>query len=99
MRCISPSGGANGLADLAGSALGEGIPPKLVTRDLHFSADADYSRRQGKVVPERLNGWRKVGPLESLAGARPTDNMIVMLNGTVQVEERIPSGSGGTGID
>lgn len=60
---------------------------KLVTRDLHFSADADYSLRQGKVVPERLNGWRMVGPLESLAGARPTDNMTVMLNGPVQVEE------------
>jgi predicted Abi (CAAX) family protease len=59
---------------------------KLVTRDLHFSADADYSLRQGKVVPERLNGWRMVGPLESLAGVRPTDNMTVMLNGPVQVE-------------
>jgi predicted Abi (CAAX) family protease len=58
---------------------------KLVTRDLYFSADADYSLRQGKVVPERLNGWRGVGPLESLAGARPTDNMVVMLNGPVQV--------------
>jgi predicted Abi (CAAX) family protease len=60
---------------------------KQVTRDLHFSADADYSLRQGKVVPTRLNGWRQVGPLESLAGARPTDNMIVMLNGSIQVEE------------
>ena len=60
---------------------------KLVTRDLHFSASADYSLRQGKVVPARMNGWRLVGPLESLAGARPTDNMTVMLNGPVQVEE------------
>lgn len=59
---------------------------RLVTRDLHFSADADYSLRLGKVVPERLNGWRAVGPLESLAGARPTDNVMVMLNGSVQVE-------------
>jgi predicted Abi (CAAX) family protease len=71
---------------------------KLVTRDLHFSADADYSLRQGKVVPERLNGWRGVGPLESLAGARPTDNMVVMLNGPVQVRN-LPSRSGGTGVD
>jgi predicted Abi (CAAX) family protease len=60
---------------------------RLVTRDLHFSAEADHSRRQGKVMPDRLNGWRSVGPLESLAGARPTDNLTVMLNGTVQVEE------------
>ncbi len=60
----------------------------LVTRDLHFSADAEYSHRQGKVLPKRLNGWRRVGPLESLAGARPTDNVIAMLNGLVQVESR-----------
>jgi predicted Abi (CAAX) family protease len=59
---------------------------KAVTRDLHFSADAEYSLRQGKIVPERLNGWRLVDPLESLAGARPTDNMIVMLNGIVMVQ-------------
>jgi predicted Abi (CAAX) family protease len=65
---------------------------QMVTRDLHFSADADYSLRLGKVVPERLNGWRRIGPLESLAGARPTDNIVVMLNGSVQVEP----GTGGT---
>jgi predicted Abi (CAAX) family protease len=59
---------------------------EAVTRDLHFSADADYSLRQGKIVPERLNGWRLVNPLESLAGARPTDNMVVMLNGLVVVQ-------------
>ncbi len=59
---------------------------QTVTRDVHFSADAEYSLRQGKIVPERLNGWRLVDPLESLAGARPTDNMIVMLNGSVVVQ-------------
>ncbi len=59
---------------------------QTVTRDVHFSADAEYSLRQGKIVPERLNGWRLVDPLESLAGARPADDMLVMLNGSVIVE-------------
>lgn len=59
---------------------------QTVTRDVHFSADAEYSLQQGKIVPARLNGWRLVDPLESLAGARPTDNMIVMLNGSVIVQ-------------
>lgn len=69
-----------------------------VTRDLHFSADAEYSRRQGKVVPERLNGWRRVGPLESLAGARPTDNVVVMLNGSVQVAAAEAGKGAGRGV-
>lgn len=59
---------------------------ETVTHDVHFSVDAEYSLRQGKIVPERLNGWRLVDPLESLAGARPIDNMVVMLNGAVIVE-------------
>ncbi|MBV8884906.1 MAG: hypothetical protein JO235_13055 [Chroococcidiopsidaceae cyanobacterium CP_BM_RX_35] len=59
---------------------------QTVTRDVHFSADAEYSLKQGKIVPERLNGWRLVDPLESLAGARPVDDTIVMLNGPVIVE-------------
>lgn len=81
-------------ADLVGQVvqLGWQDDPKVtayvqaVTRDVHFSADAEYSLQQGKIVPERLNGWRLVEPLESLAGARPTDNMIVMLNGPVVVQ-------------
>jgi predicted Abi (CAAX) family protease len=73
---------------------------RLVTRDLHFSAEAEHSRRQGKVMPDRLNGWRSVGPLESLAGARPTDNLTVMLNGSVQVEEASdPAGAARVLID
>ncbi|WNZ22035.1 CAAX protease [Leptolyngbya sp. NK1-12] len=56
--------------------------------DVHFSAAADYSSEYGGLVhPERLNHWRQVGPLESLAGAHPTDDLIVMLDGEVQVED------------
>lgn len=59
---------------------------RTVTRDVHFSADAEYSSQQGKIVlPERLNHWHQVDPLESLAGSHPVDDLIVMLEG-VEVE-------------
>lgn len=59
---------------------------RAATRDLHFNAEAEYSATQGKVHPERLNHWRQVDPLESLAGARPNDDQIVMLHEPVVVE-------------
>ncbi|GAB4367019.1 MAG: hypothetical protein Kow00121_04960 [Elainellaceae cyanobacterium] len=60
---------------------------KAVTRDVHFSADAAYTSEYGGLVhPERLNHWRQVGPLESLAGAHPLDDLVVMLEGEVEVE-------------
>jgi predicted Abi (CAAX) family protease len=61
---------------------------QAVTKDLHFSADAEYGTKYGGLVhPDRLNHWKQVNPLESLAGARPTDDMIVRLDGAVEVEE------------
>jgi len=57
-----------------------------VTRDIHFSAEADYSYRQGIVLPIRLNHWRLVDPLESLAGAHPEDDLIVTLPHPVAVQ-------------
>ncbi|MGL5082601.1 MAG: CAAX protease [Microcoleaceae cyanobacterium] len=58
-----------------------------VTKDIHFSADAEFSSKYGGLVhPDRLNHWRRVGPLESLAGSRPMDDLIVMLLGEVIVE-------------
>lgn len=58
---------------------------RQVVRDIHFSADTEYSYRQGLVHPIRLNHWRLVDPLESLAGARPIDDVVVKLSGPVQV--------------
>lgn len=56
-------------------------------RDVHFSVDAEYSSRYGGLIhPERVNHWQQVGPLESLAGARPVDDIVVMLNEPVEVE-------------
>jgi len=51
-----------------------------VTQDLHFSADAEHGFKFGGILhPVRLNHWLQVDPLESLAGARPDDDMIVVL--------------------
>ncbi|WAL61267.1 CAAX protease [Thermocoleostomius sinensis] len=60
---------------------------RAVTQDVHFSVDATYSSQyDGTIHPERLNHWQQVGPLESLAGSHPTDDLIVMLTGTVDVQ-------------
>lgn len=59
-----------------------------VTKDVHFSEEAEYSQRQGYVHPERLNHWQLVNPLESLAGARPNDDVIVKLREPLEVQEK-----------
>jgi predicted Abi (CAAX) family protease len=57
------------------------------TRDVHFSAQAEYSSRNlGLVQPLRLEHWRLVDPLESLAGSHPVDDTIVALAGAISVE-------------
>jgi predicted Abi (CAAX) family protease len=64
---------------------------QIVSRDIHFSADAEASHRDGLILPTRLNHWRVVSPLESLAGARPADDVIVQLPDPVTVEWVQPS--------
>ncbi|MGL4375482.1 MAG: CAAX protease [Microcoleaceae cyanobacterium] len=66
---------------------------RSVTRDVHFSDDARYTLKNGLIHPQRLNQWRLVDPLESLAGARANDDMIVMLENPV-----IDAGEGKTTI-
>lgn len=62
---------------------------QAVTQDIHFSVDAQYSSQYGSTIhPDRLNHWQQVDPLESLAGAHPTDDVIVMLEGAVTVDDR-----------
>jgi predicted Abi (CAAX) family protease len=58
-----------------------------VTRDVHFSPDAEYTGEYGGLIhPDRLDHWRQVDPLESLAGSRPEDDMVVMLFDPVKVK-------------
>ena len=58
-----------------------------VTKDIHFDRQAEESQRIGLIHPERLNHWRLVNPLESLAGGRPHDDVVVGLLDPVTVEE------------
>ncbi|MBL1178358.1 CAAX protease [Pantanalinema sp. GBBB05] len=59
-----------------------------VKQDIHFSAEASYTSKYGGLVhPDRLNHWLQVDPLESLAGAHPEDDIVVMLHEPVEVDE------------
>jgi predicted Abi (CAAX) family protease len=60
---------------------------RAVTRDVHFSAEAEYASRRGLVTPVRLDHRQLVDPLESLAGAHPADDLIVALRGSVTVDD------------
>ena len=53
----------------------------LLTTDIHLGAEARSLAAQGNVVPWRLDGRTRVGPLQSLAGARPEDDLTVRLEG------------------
>ncbi|PSB01087.1 CAAX protease [Merismopedia glauca] len=60
---------------------------RAVRRDVYFSPNALYTSEYGGLIhPVRLNHWRQVGPLESLAGSHSRDDVIVMLAGEVIVE-------------
>lgn len=50
-----------------------------VTRDVTFSEAAEKAFENGTVLPIRLNGRKQVGPLQSLAGSRPEDDVTVRL--------------------
>lgn len=51
-----------------------------VTTDIHLGVEAQRAAAAANVVPTRLDG-RRVGPLQSLAGARPDDDLTVLLEG------------------
>lgn len=59
---------------------------QAVTKDVHFSAQAEYSAQKGNIHPTRINHWRLVNPLESLAGSHPEDDVMVMLPEPVAVQ-------------
>ena len=52
-----------------------------------FSEQAYKSINQGIVLPIRLNHWRQVQTLESLAGARPNDDVMVALSSVEVVRD------------
>lgn len=63
-----------------------------VTRGIQFTEDSIENQLKGSVHPTRLNGWAQVGPLQSLAGARSIDDVIVSLDAvTVGRAENAPA--------
>lgn len=60
---------------------------QAATADVRFSEATRQSQSQGIIHPQRLDGRDRVGPLQSLAGARPSDDVIVRLNPTFVAAE------------
>ena len=60
---------------------------EAVTKDITFNQQAENFLENGNLVPVRLNGRKQVGPLQSLAGARPKDDVTVRLVETELVTE------------
>ncbi len=51
-----------------------------VTRDVQFNETIVASQKSGNLHPDRLNGRSQVGPLQSIAGAHPVDDVLVTLD-------------------
>jgi predicted Abi (CAAX) family protease len=58
-----------------------------VRTPVRLGAEARLAAQQGNVVPTRLDGRDAVGPLQTLAGAHPHDDITVALE-AVQLEQR-----------
>jgi hypothetical protein len=57
---------------------------RAATHDVHFGVRAEHAYRTAQaVVPARLDHRQLVGPLESLAGAHPANDVLVALDGAV----------------
>jgi predicted Abi (CAAX) family protease len=56
-----------------------------VSQDISFRKSTKKSQKSGNIHPDRLDGWRNVGPLETLAGSRREDSVTVMLRRPVIV--------------
>jgi predicted Abi (CAAX) family protease len=54
---------------------------RQVTIDVNFTSETLASQQHGNIHPQRLNGRSQIGPLQSLAGARSTDDLWVKLAG------------------
>lgn len=67
---------------------------QAVTTDVRFTDRAWASQRSGSIHPTRLNQMDRVGPLESLAGARPSDNVVVLLRDPIVQQETDETGEG-----
>jgi predicted Abi (CAAX) family protease len=63
---------------------------RLASRDVRFTPAAEQGFQSGVIAPIRLNGRDQVGPLQSLAGGHPFDDIEVVLKGAVVLENSSP---------
>lgn len=59
---------------------------KKASRDVQFAPEIQQTWEGGVIHPLRLNGRSQVGPLQSVAGAHPYDDVTVQLQGQVTVD-------------
>jgi predicted Abi (CAAX) family protease len=60
-----------------------------VTTDIEFSERTAKSKSMGHIHPDRLDGWKQVSPMESLAGARASDDVLVTLKSPKLVDGQL----------
>lgn len=63
---------------------------RVASRDVRFTPAADKAFQDGIIAPIRLNGRNQVGPIQSLAGSRPFNDIEVVLKGAVVLENSSP---------
>ncbi len=59
---------------------------RVASRDVRFTPAAEKAFQSGIIAPIRLNGRKQVGPMQSLAGGRPFNDIEVVLKGAVVLE-------------
>ncbi|MDY7022810.1 MAG: CPBP family intramembrane glutamate endopeptidase, partial [Cyanobacteriota bacterium] len=72
---------------------------ETATRDVRFTPDVQNSIDAGRIHPVRLDGRDRVGPLQSLAGFRPKDDVTVVLKGDIQIEGNVTTPASAPAID
>jgi predicted Abi (CAAX) family protease len=65
---------------------------RQVITDIKFTPETIASQQQGNIHPQRLNGRSAVGALQSLAGSRAVDDVLVKLTGAT-ITADLESGS------
>jgi len=63
---------------------------ELASQDVQFVESAKQAFQRGVINPIRLNGRKQVGPIQSLAGGHPYDDVVVALRGAIAVEAPPP---------
>ena len=60
---------------------------RQVTTDIKFTTKTIASQKQGNIHPQRLDGRSHVGALQSIAGARSIDDLLIRLIGVASITE------------